>query len=339
MHLLLLRKALVPGHTRHTADGRPVTVRPYVTRTPPAHGAPPTVTSYRSGASAPNIMRGYIVGGTPFGVSLAELSPGSTSWDMMIGYAQRGGRVFVDSGAFTSFTKGQPTNWPKLVAIWRRLAQEARGTRMAVVGPDVIGDQAASLRLLAEHRDVVLEMIAAGLDVLIPVQKGDMPPYHAWREAVRILGTADFTASVPSNAAAFTPADLADLFDGPEKPARVHLLGIAGNTKRLAPLLHVVQSRSPATTITTDANRLRAQVGQGRPVTDARPKWAAELERMFGVLVQHESPAVQAAWAAADKASVLAPAIAAGSIAQVEATGRARREAQADLFLLPKGRR
>lgn len=62
-----------------------------------------------------------------------------------------------------------------------RVCGEGRGARLHIVAPDVIGDQAASLALLAQHRGIVREIIAAGHDVLVPVQRGAMTPYQAWR--------------------------------------------------------------------------------------------------------------------------------------------------------------
>lgn len=285
------------------------------------------IMSYRSGASAPNIIRGYIGSNTPLGVSLAELTHRGPAWDMMVGYAQRGGEVFVDSGAFSAFTQGHKMDWAKVAQTYRDLIHDAPGARMHIVMPDVVGDQAASLRLLAEHVGLVHEVMAAGHDPLVPVQKGELRPYDAWRAAVDTIGSDDFTVSIPSNAAAFSPADLANLMDGPHKPARIHLLGVAGNRKKLGELVRVIHSRSPATRITSDAVLLRAQVGQGRPVTEERAKAAAWLKDAFASLL--DDPEKRALFLAhADE--IIRPAVAAMSIAAVE--NRARDQRQGTLF-------
>lgn len=320
---MILFKALVRDYDRMTPAG-PVHV--------PAHFRSTPVMSFRSGASSPGIARGYIVSGVPFGVSMREMTPGSATWDMMVEYARRGGQVFVDTGAFTAFTKNEAMDWPKVVANYRFLIRNAEGARLHIVMPDVVGDQAASLRLLQEHRGVARDVIASGHNALVPIQKGNLPPYLAWRAAVDVLGTEDFTASVPSNAAAFTPADLADLVGGPVKPRRVHLLGIAGNKKRLAELVRIIHEGSPDTVVTSDANRLRAQVGEGRPVTMERPKQLAWMKDAFASLL--DDPAQRAAFLA-DAERILAPAVAAGSISAVERRQEAERSSQRDLFVNP----
>lgn len=316
MNAILFLKAHVEGYTRGGTY-----VRPYERRG--------EVMSFRSGASSPGIARGYIVANVPFGVSMIEMTPGSATWDMMAGYVARGGQVFVDTGAFTAHTKGRPLDWTATIARYRMLARQP-GNGFHIVMPDVIGDQAASLALLARHRDVVRDVMASRHEALVPIQKGSLTPYRAWREAVRILGSDQFTASVPSNAAAFTPQDLANLFDGPEKPHRVHLLGIAGNKKRLAELVRVIRTRSPDTIITSDANRLRAQVGKkgNRPVTAARAEWAGIFRQMAQLL---DDPQQRAAFEQ-DYERIMAPAVAAASIYAVERRGAAQRDQQADLF-------
>jgi len=330
---VLFLKAHVRAHDRHQADGSVVHVNAHEDRRRPGSSdIVEGVTSYRSGATAPNIIRGYIVSGTPLGVSMRELGPGSASWDMMLEYARRGGQVFVDTGAFTAFQKQEPMDWPKVMQAYRRIIEQGEGGRLHVVAPDVIGDQAASLDVLEQYRDQVLELMDHGHDVLVPVQKGAMSPYIAWRAATHILGTDDFTASVPSNAAAFTPADLTNLVSGPEKPPRIHLLGIAGNKKKLAELVRIIRQHSPDTIITSDAARIRAQVGEGRPITVARERWKRTLADAFQQLAAEQGADFAAAWR--DQAEeALKPAVAAAAISQVESDTRAKPPpAQADLF-------
>jgi hypothetical protein len=283
--------------------------------------------SYRSGASAPGIMRGYIVSGVPIGVSLAELSVGGCAWDMMIEYASRGGEVFVDSGAFTACTHNEPMNWPKVAATYRKLVHEAPGTRMHLVMPDVIGNQAASLELLAEWKELVELVIGAGHDAMVPIQKGALAPYEAYRAAVAIIGSEDITVSVPSNQAAFSAAELANLVGGAVKPARLHLLGIAANKKKLAGLLAVIAAASPGTLVTTDAARIRAQVGQGRPITMNRVTAAAFLTEAFAWLLEEQEELWSAFVENAEK--IIAPGVAAMSIHAVEATPIPRAESWA----------
>lgn len=279
---VLFLKAHVDGYARGN-----VYVAPYE-RTPP-------VISFRSGASAPADFRGYVMAGHPVGVSLAEFGPGSATWDMVAGYAARGGKVFVDTGAFTSFTKGQPVDWDRTVELQQRLARDAGPrARLHFVAPDVVGDQAASLALLARYRADMRRLIDAGHDVLVPIQRGALKPYDAWRAAADILGTDRFTAAVPSNKVAFSREELAELFDGPIKPPSVHFLGVAGNKAKLAALAAVVHRRHPLAQVTSDANRIRAMTGKGRAVTEETPRLVAVLKDAFASLL--DDPKLREAW-------------------------------------------
>lgn len=314
--LALFLKANVRAYTRQ--DGTAVAAH---------HRADAPVMSFNSGASSLGIMRGYIMAGSPLGVALTEMSPGSAPWDAMIGYAQRGGRVFVDSGAFPAFMAGKPVDWQRSMRMVRQLIAESPGARFHIVMPDIIGDQAASLALLREHAGYVRDVIGAGHDALVPIQKGALSPHDAWSEAVRIIGTSDFTASVPSNRAAFTLDDLRDLMRGPHHPPRIHFLGIAGNKKRLAELVAVVHAASPQTIVTSDANRLRAKVGQGRPITAGKARLGPQIDAQFRWLLAQDHPALVAAW---DQQGAKAVAPAATSLAILEDETRGR--AQTDLF-------
>lgn len=329
--IVLFLKAFVPGHESHTRDGAAIYVKPYATRAPAAD-VPPVI-SFRSGASAPNHFRGYVLSNVPAGVCLAEVGPRSATWDMMVSYANRGGKVFVDSGAFTAFTRGKPVDWERVMGLYRRLVEEAPAACFSMVMPDVVGDQMASLNLLTRYRDTVRDLIEHGQDCLVPVQKGVLTPYQAWRTAADILGTDAFAVSVPSNRVAFSLDDLRNLFAGPEKPGRVHLLGIAGDRKRLAELAKVIHTANPRCIVTTDANRIRAQVGEQRPLTKKQVEWARHLDDSFRRVAEMSgNPALVAAWKSQGKDVVQGPAL---SFAMMELEAKPRD--QTDLFGTDRG--
>jgi|GEM_PF-4719257 len=265
--LVIFRKAFVQAYDRHGHSGAVIHVNAHSTRTAPAHGAPP-VLSFRSGASAPADFRGYVKAGVPVGVSLAEIGPGSATWPMISAYARSGGDVFVDSGAFTAFTKGQPVDFDRVLGLYRQLADSAKGGRLHFVMPDVVGDQAASFDVLTKHRASVRALIADRHDALVPIQRGQLSPSASWDRVCNILGTDDFTLAIPSNEVAFDLDDIRELFSGTSRPARVHLLGVAADKAKLGSIVKLIHQLSPSTTITSDANRLRAKVGQGRAVTE-----------------------------------------------------------------------
>lgn len=318
-------KAHVAGYTR--ADG--MFIAPHEDSRPNAKpdNVTPPVLSYNSGASAIGILRGYVLAGSPVGVSLSEFGEGSPTWDVVLDYAERGGQVFVDSGAFPAFTRGEAVDWQRNTRLVLALSAEAHrdGSRLHVVMPDVIGNQAASLDLLVEHRDYVNAVIDLGQDALIAIQKGPLSPHKAWRTACDILGTDDFTVSIPANKVAFSQADLNDLMAGPSKPARVHFLGVAGNKRLLAQLAATVHRASPSTLVTSDANRLRARVGVGRPITEAKKIYDVALRDAFASLL--DDPAERAAWLAQSD-RVLGSAANTAAIFQTEEADKR----QTDLF-------
>lgn len=268
--MILFFKALVRGHDRGGPGGRVVHVHPYVDRRPVRHHGAPPVMSFRSGASRPADFRGYMAARQPVGITLAEFGPGSETWALVGMYARQGGQIFIDSGAFKAFTQGEAVDWDRVMSRYAELAALAPHG-MHFVAPDIIGDQGASLSLLSRYREGVRGLIASGHDVLVPIQRGARSPYDAWREAVAILGTADFSVAIPANKVAFGEADFASLFGGEHKPPRAHLLGVAGDKARLGAMVKAIHTRAPRVLVTSDANRLRAKIGEGRAIARELP--------------------------------------------------------------------
>lgn len=79
------------------------------------------------------------------------------------------------------------------------------------------------------------------------------------------------------------------------------------------------------TVITTDANRLRAQVGEGRAVTKERERQSAWLKEAFASLLDDPK---QRALFLANADQIIAPAVQAAAIHAIETSGRR----QSDLF-------
>ena len=281
------------------------------------HRTPPVIT-FRSGASAPADFRGYAAARVPVGVAVSAFGPDGATWGMVAAYARSGGAVFVDSGAFGDFTAGRATDFDLVMRRYRQLAREAGGGRLHLVMPDVLGDQAASLALLRRHAAAIRALVAQGHDALVPLHKGPLPPSAAWREAVRLLGTDDLTAAVPALENAFGQADLAELLSAPAAPKRIHLLGIGGAKRTLAALVRTIHARGPAITVTSDANRLRAKIGTGRPVTVEARRRGAEIPlwdgthpglRRFDATELVGAVALDKAWLTADQVRTLAAAL------------------------------
>lgn len=87
-----------------------------------------------------------------------------------------------------------------------------------------------------------------------------------------------FTLAFAANKVAFEPQHVAELVVELE-PERVHLLGVG--TKNLAAYSDAVLWNSPNTEISSDANRVRVFIGEGRQITE-------EIERGVDLVYQKE---------------------------------------------------
>lgn len=228
------------------------------------------VTVYRSGSSARADFKGFSEARVPVGVEIGELSgPGM---ELVARYNDSGGAVFVDNGSFAASRSTRPIDFDKVFARYGELAARLPNKDLAAfVMPDVVGDQDATLELIARYAEKVREFIRLGLDVLVPIQKGRLSLVEAYRKTVEIIGSADFRAAFPSKRAAVSDEELID-FIRHTGHARIHLLGI-GKQARLVGLVESAREQWPALDISSDANFLRAMVGRGRALTlavDAR---------------------------------------------------------------------
>lgn len=190
----------------------------------------------------------------------------------VVAYVNAGGTVFVDSGAFSHYRRAikagedgrlaePPLDFGHVLARYEWLAtQVIAPRRLFVVAPDVVGDAAASLAALGQWRDRVRQLIACGVEVLVPIQEdrtGGLSSSQTYGQIARMLGTRDFRLAVPANAAAMSDAALRELCRR-VRPSRLHLLGIAAHRKRLVQMVSIIRRVCPRADITCDANRLTA---------------------------------------------------------------------------------
>lgn len=225
---------------------------------------PPLV--YRSGMSARADFTGYAQAGVPVGVDIQRVSRPVA--DLIVAYNGTGGRVFVDSGAFGAYRRGGRVAFAEVLARYEALlGRAANKGALALVMPDLVGDQQGTLAELKRYRVEVRQFITAGADVIVPLQKGAHALAAFYHVVVAALGTNNFRVGLPARAAAVTEAELLT-FVAEVAPRRLHLLGIA-RSKRFAPLVARIGELAPATHVSADANHLRALVGVGRPLTIA----------------------------------------------------------------------
>lgn len=220
---------------------------------------------FASGCGRPAIFAGFANAGIPIGIDVSDTS--ARVLGMAAAYTRRGGRVFVDSGAFTAFTKGRVVDFDEVFDRYDRLVAEGSPRNLFLVLPDRIGDQSASLELLRAWSTRIRSLISAGANCLVPIQKGSRTMAEYWKLATDLLGTDELVASIPSKAAAVSPEEAIG-FVAEARPSRVHMLGIGQGTP--AKRARIADLEALGASVTTDSNKLRANVGQGRAITELR---------------------------------------------------------------------
>lgn len=226
-----------------------------------------SISDLESGAKA---KRGSELSG--IGIDIGELSANGLN---KLAEAILGGtRVFVDSGAFSTFrsnvknNEDRSLNFDSILEKYNAITQAVEDLndvqdysypRPMFVMPDIVGNQDASLRLAEKYADFI--KADADFDVsipIVPIQKGELTLAEAYNKIVSIIGTNKFVVGLPSNAEAISQNELREFFKE-VKPANVHFLGAAAD-KTLTPLLQIVAKESPKTKVTADASQIRSKI-------------------------------------------------------------------------------
>lgn len=258
---------------------------------------PPRI--FVSGMNSPADFAGVASADAPIGLQVAEI--GATTEKMMMDYNARGGHLFIDSGAFTAFMKQQTIDFDQVLRRYRQLGEKfPRPENVAVVAPDVVGNMDASAELQQAYLRELRELQHLGLNVLVPFQKGwGMKRYRSHYQAMKMALTAPFTIAIPCNAKAWGVQDLAKMIAA-VRPDRVHLLGVG--KRKLWQFVDAVLTSAPNCLISADANRVRAMIGEGRPVTEharrnlreveeqARQEFAEEFDSTEYAFEAHNTP-------------------------------------------------
>ena len=247
-----------------------------------ADGESPTLPhphiSYCSGACNISDVRGLIKARIPICISLDRLKFESPVYREIVDYAaDKKGHVLIDSGAFTAFTRGKEMDFDKVFEMYEHLAKATDGY-ITVVGPDKVGDQVTTFQLLEKYAFRIRDMINKGARILIPVQKGDIPPGVALQIACDILATDRFGVAVPSNKKAFSDNDLQDLLSSGVNIKVIHFLGMTAANPRMSTKKALIEKLAPGVEVTMDGNRLRANYGQGQPITVKQSQLITALE-------------------------------------------------------------
>lgn len=206
---------------------------------------PEGAVSYHSGLSRSNKdLDEAISNGAAVGVSMHRpLS--QPIRQKLVDYANNGGKVFVDSGAFTAFKKGQEIDWDSVLFGYREMlmnVDEASRGNVMIVAPDIVGNHEATMELQWELSDKFRPFLESGADVVLPVQKGGHGNISANVADLTNNFEAElmeqFIVGVPFNAAAWSQDDVLDFMRHRDKHTpgrRIHLLG--GGPSKLQSLL------------------------------------------------------------------------------------------------------
>lgn len=185
----------------------------------------------------------------------------------VIRHLDNGGLVVIDSGAFGAFRADRTLDFEaEVFPIYEMiLSGTSRPDLLTLTAPDVVGNPSATLALQLSHMDRLRRWATSGAHVIIPIQKGGDAVAH-YQVIADAFGTLGFTVGIPSNAKAWTLADLLP-FIREARPARIHLLGLSA-ARRVKSWVFRIQEISPGTSVQCDACQIIAHAGQGKRLTD-----------------------------------------------------------------------
>jgi hypothetical protein len=136
------------------------------------------------------------------------------------------------------------------------------GKRAFLVAPDRVGCQVTTLVRMRRYAERVGLLAALGAQIIVPVQKGELPMSEMFRRSVEILGVSDAIAGVPMKKDATSTDDLRELVGSLPRYARVHLLGLGPESPRFAPAVAAIKALRPDSEVTSDSVTLRRLVGR-----------------------------------------------------------------------------
>lgn len=211
--------------------------------------------AFRSGMSRLKDFCGATSVRVPIGVVAGELT---TLMLLMTvpRYLDSGGRCFVDSGAFTAFRTGEEMDWPEIMRRYKCLSLTTHPENLYVVAPDKVGDQYATLQLLRAWRTGLRDLIDEGVNVIVPLQCGELPGQVMLSTAADILGTNKWIAGIPSNKAAMHVWECSTLLHH-----SFHILGRVQMDSEQEARIEALRVQNPDSSLSADANWLRSRIG------------------------------------------------------------------------------
>ncbi len=228
---------------------------------------------FASGVNNPGEVRGLALSARHVGITAGEIREGLLE---ELGLFAGGLlRLFVDSAAFSEVKFCTETmklvvvkpltdaDWQDRFELYRHCAVTFR-TKAYLVAPDRVGCQTTTLERLERYAADVAVCAAYRANIIVPVQKGELPMSVFYARACAILNLAETPiAGIPMKKDATSLEDLAELVESlPWFGGRIHLLGLGPESKRFAAAVRTIKSRRPNCSITSDSVTIRRLVGR-----------------------------------------------------------------------------
>lgn len=211
--------------------------------------------AFRSGMSAKSDLRAAVDAGVPVGVVAGLLSTVAACMTLPR-YLDRGGKVFVDSGAYKFVGSNEEPDWKAVFSTYEGLIDLSDAPEnLTLVAPDKVGDQEETLRLLARHRDRIRRWIDSGARVIVALQRGDLAPAAMLEAAKEALGTDRFVAGLPCVRSPVTPEECASL-----RHHSFHILGRVETDPDQRSRLAALLAANPEADLSADATWMRSRL-------------------------------------------------------------------------------
>ncbi|XLY90514.1 hypothetical protein ACK8QS_22855 (plasmid) [Ectopseudomonas mendocina] len=211
--------------------------------------------AFHSGMSAQGDLIAAVAEGVAVGVVALNLNL-IAKLRVIPQYLDNGGAVFIDSGAFSAFVKGELVDWQQVFSAYETIIDRTdRADGLSIVAPDVVGDQAATIALWEQHAPRIQSWMASGARVIIPLQCGERSAGELLALAKAIFQTDRFCAGVPSNLAAMTAEGCLTL-----QHHDFHILGRVVLTAELEEKMAALYAGNPCANYTADANWMRSRI-------------------------------------------------------------------------------
>jgi hypothetical protein len=238
--------------------------------------------AFRSGMTNKSDLRGAMDAGVPVGVVAGSLTLGQKILAIPK-YLDKGGKVFVDSGAFGAYQTKSEMDWSKVLGIYESICMNCENrSNLWVVSPDKIGDQDATLELLGIWRKRIVDLIDDGCNVIVPLQCGSIGGAEMIQKVTDLLGCSNWVAGIPSNKEAMSIEECGTLNHG-----AFHILGRVQQDEEQISRIEALLLNNQNAVLTSDANWLRSRLKSVSQFTDQEKSRRMGNSLGIGELIDH----------------------------------------------------